>query len=189
MPVSLAEVKAWARIDSDLEDALLMGLLLQAIDEARERTRRQSITATWDAYFDCFPSTLDARGEYSLTLPWSPAQSITSIVYTDQNGVEQTWASTEYRLDSISAPARVVLGYGKSFPSPREQSNAIRVRYVAGYGDRPEAVPEAIRRWIAMRVATATEYREALSDRGAAEVPRPFVDGLLDPYVADYAVG
>ncbi|PRP71499.1 hypothetical protein BUE93_05735 [Chromobacterium amazonense] len=44
-------------------------------------------------------------------------------------------------------------------------------------------VPESIRQWVLLRVATAYAQREAVSSGQPLQaMPRTFVDGLLDPW-------
>ncbi|MCD0494828.1 head-tail connector protein [Chromobacterium violaceum] len=48
---------------------------------------------------------------------------------------------------------------------------------------KDEDVPEAIKQWVLLRVATAYAQREAVaSGQPLQQLPRTFVDGLLDPW-------
>lgn len=174
-PVTLEEVRIYLRIDSTEEEALLAALIVAARNAAETITRRALITQTWDYCLDAFPI-------WTLAIPMAPLQSITSIKYVDDSGVEQTLAPADYRVDSVSAPARIQPAYGKEWPTPREVSNAVTVRFVAGHGTAAQ-VPECIKTWIKMRVASLYEQREQfVIGQPIQALPHPFLDGLLDPF-------
>lgn len=181
-PVSIGEIKSHALLSHDRDDALIYGWIGMATEDAQHETSRQLITATYDEYYDRWPACADARGERALKLYWSPVQSVTSVKYLDSAGALQTLDPANYRVDTVSARARVVIKPDASLPALADQSQAVVIRYVAGYGTEPDHVPEKIRQWIILNVATRGEFREALADRAPAELPRWFVDGLLDRY-------
>ena len=67
-PVTLAELKAWAKIDTDADDALITSLLAAARQAAEDYTRRSFITQSWRLTLDLEPSDFDrnwAPGVYS----------------------------------------------------------------------------------------------------------------------------
>ena len=59
-----------------------------------------------------------------------PAASVTSLKYFDADGVQQTLSSGAYALDSADdyGPAYVVPAYASSWPSTRDQVNAVALR-------------------------------------------------------------
>jgi hypothetical protein len=60
--------------------------------------------------------------------------------------------------------------------------NAVRVRFLCGYGDTAAAVPENARLWILMQVGAAYKHRESVATGvSVAELPNRFHDALLDP--------
>jgi uncharacterized phiE125 gp8 family phage protein len=61
-----------------------------------------------------------------------------------------------------------------------DAANAVTVTYTAGYGSASD-VPQAIKHWIMMTVASMYENRESSAPGAAATQMLPFVDGLLDP--------
>ena len=157
-------------------DPLLGTLIASARAAAEQELHRALITQTLDAYFDGFP----AVSPYEIKLP--PLSSVTAITYTDTNGATQTLAADQYLVDATSQPARIAPAYGCSWPSTRAQSNAVKVRFVAGYG-AAAAVPQCVKTWMLMRIATLWENRSALivGSGGLIEIPPCFIDSLLDP--------
>jgi hypothetical protein len=75
-----------------------------------------------------------------MDLDIGPVSSITSVKYLDSTGAEQTLSSAVYTLISESLPPRLVLKTGQSWPATYSADNAVRIRFVAGYG-AASAVP------------------------------------------------
>ena len=73
-------------------------------------------------------------------LPYPPLVSVTSVIYEDQNGADQTLPSAAYLATDEGLDA----SFGTMFPSGRWQANAVRIRYDAGYASPPPAVIAAI---------------------------------------------
>jgi uncharacterized phiE125 gp8 family phage protein len=171
-PVSVEDVKIAARLDAESFDDQMALLLIPAIRaEAEHRLGRRLITQTVELVLDEFPA-----GEIDLLLP--SVQSITSVKYLDSAGDEQTVLNTDYSLDNAKAPARVLLATGASWPATYAVPNAVRVRYVVGYGDDDASVPANVRLWITAMVVQALDNPAGLNV--AALQPLPFIDRLLD---------
>lgn len=175
-----ASLGAGAPTANTTDDPLISMLIKSVRVLAETRTRRSLVTQTWDLILDRFPG-------WELTLPKSPVQSVTSITYTDTNGALQTMASSDYLVDTSSEPGRITPAFGLVWPIARYQMGAVKVRFIAGYGDA-SAVPEAIKSWMLMRIATAWENRTSLvvdTRVNMVTLPPDFVDGLLDIYKLD----
>lgn len=171
-PVTLAEAKTHLRVFDNDDDALI-GALIQAAREACEHEiGRALITQTWEKVLDLFPE--------GIALPYPPVQSIASIKYIDGDGTLRTMDAADYYLDSHAEPAWLVPAYGATWPSTRDEPNAVRVRFVSGYGADGTFVPEVLRQWILLQVGHWYATREAASERVLEKTP--FVDRLLDRY-------
>jgi uncharacterized phiE125 gp8 family phage protein len=181
-PLTTAEAKAHLKVDTSDEDTLIDAYVTAARGWCEQYLRRQLITATWELLLEDFY-------QESIPLPWAPLQSITSIVYTDSDGVSQTVSSSDYTVDIKSTPGQVYPVYGEYWPTPRAERNAVTITYVAGYG-AASAVPEEIRTAIRLLVGHYYEHR---GDEGAG-VP-PVVEAMLYPHrvfgvpIADYDRG
>jgi hypothetical protein len=96
-------------------------------------------------------------------------------------------APVDYVLDNIREPGWIVPAFGEAWPETRDQINAVRVTYTAGYlaggtnDQRRAAVPMPIRQWIMLAVGRSYEFREALV-QGQPLQPIGFADSLLDTY-------
>jgi len=153
-PISTSEAKAHLRVDISEDDTYIDTLIKAARTYCENYLFRRLINSTWDLYLDSFP------GE--ILLPYPPAVSISSITYVDGNGDSQTLASTEYVVDIRREPGRLYPAYSKSWPSVRNQNNAVTVRYVAGYGAAASNVPAAIVHAMKLLVGTWYEQRESI---------------------------
>lgn len=169
MPVTLEEIKTHCRIDDTEDDTLLGALIRAAYSQAEHRTGRALLPQTWQ--LDCKPGLVhmgiplryDTTDIVSVT--WPNADGTTgALLPTDMELVDR------YRLvprtawpDTGGAPLTIVFRCGR-FASV-------------------DAFPEDIKAWIKLHVATLYENREAVQAGQLATMARPFVDGLLDPYV------
>lgn len=181
---NIADASLGAAVPSEntTGDAQISRHIKSARQEAEKRLRRYLVTQTLDAYFDKFPGYDESRRRM-IKLP--PLQSVESITYIDSDGVEQTLDASRYQVDAIgSSIGRILPAYGYDWPSTRDQMNAVKVRFVAGYG-AASAVPEPIKDWIKMRAKQKYDQPDAaIVGANISEMPRQFVDGLLDPFIA-----
>lgn len=173
---NIADASLGAQVPSSntTGDPLLNVFISAARQHAETLLKRYLITQTVDLYLDSFP-------EWEIKLP--PLQQVTAITYVDQDGVTQTIDSADYVVDATSTastPSRITPAYGKTWPTPRDQINAVKIRFVAGYGSA-SAVPQCVKNWILMRVKTLYEARDEVTFSNGSPVFLPhFVDSLLD---------
>lgn len=126
--VTLAEVKADLRIDTDDFDAELTGWIAAAVERLEDATRRQLLTATWRLYLDQFP-----RREIPI---WkAPTQSVEAIEYVGLDGELVEMPAADYVVSPGDAPRVIVPAYGTCWPPTRRQPQAVRIQFVAGYGE------------------------------------------------------
>jgi uncharacterized phiE125 gp8 family phage protein len=177
------------QIRADITDeSMLIDLYISAITaKAESYIKRALITQTWELSLDMFPINqsrfIASQRINGIALPMSPVQSIVSVKYIDINGTEQTLASMEYSLTGDD-PNVLVSGYNKFWPDYRMQPGAIKIRYTAGYGNEATDIPEGIRAWILMNVASLYENRESVViGKGALVELTTLADGLLNDYV------
>ena len=153
-------------------DQLLNVLIKSARQYAEQLLGRYLITQTVDLYLDEFPTQ---------AINMRPLQSVTEITYVDTAGDTQTLSAADYIVDSTGSPARITPAYGVSWPSARDQVNAVKVRFVAGYGSA-STVPQCVRNWMLMRIKQLYDQRDMINvGNVVTEFPQAYVDGLLDP--------
>lgn len=153
-PSTLAEIKAFLRIDTDDEDTLLGLFQKAARDQAEAYLKRALLLTTYDGFIDSFPP-----GQGVVEFPVPPLSSVTSIKYLDSAGVQQTWDAADYTVDIDSDRGRVYPIYNGAYPITQAIRKAVEIRFVAGYATVAD-IPEAIVHGIKMLVATLYENRE-----------------------------
>lgn len=179
-PVTVIEAKGHLRIDHDDDDGLIAGYILAARQAAEDFTRRKLFTQTWDITYDCnWPvEKINGYPRPRIVLPFPPLQSVTHIKYFDTLGVEQTLASTQYRVDATSYEGRIEPAYAVTWPTVRNMMATITVRIVVGYS----TLPEPIRQAILLTVGHLYANRESVVvGTITAEVPQT-AQVLLFPY-------
>jgi uncharacterized phiE125 gp8 family phage protein len=116
------------------------------------------------------PQILEARLDAfcsAIELPCPPVAAIVSVKYVDAAGAEQTVAPEDYYL----AGRRLAPAPGKSWPTPRSQGEAVRIRYDAGYATVPANIKSAI------LLMTGDQYRH----RDSAPELSIAAERLLEP--------
>ncbi len=182
-PVTLAEAKEWARIDSTdtSQDGTLTMIIAAMTAHAEHLTGRAFVERTLEYTDDDFDACIH--------LPWAPLLGVDSVKYTSIADTEQTVSASTYEVDTYSEPGKVRPLWGNYWPSLGHGFNPVRIRYRAGY--RPTGsptdltdnsyLPAPLRIWIEARIATLYDIREQLIVGGSiASIPRDFADGLLD---------
>lgn len=163
-PVTLAEAKAQLRIDHDDEDTLLGRLIDSAATTVEEMTGRALVTQTWRLDMPA-PS-----GRAAIRLERAPVAALSAAVYTDGAGAEQTLALDDLRLYGDADAPLVEPVSGKTWPAAGTDVDAMRITFVAGYGDA-DAVPEPLRQAVLLLVAHQFERREAVGLNQLAAMP------------------
>jgi uncharacterized phiE125 gp8 family phage protein len=132
----MVTLKTHMRVGISDDDTLIAGYLTAARLFVEEQYDRALVTQTWDHTLDTFPWT-----SQSIELPLWPLQSVTSVTYYDSANNPTVWPSSNYFVDAVKKPGRIVLTLGQGWPSVTLRSaNAVVVRYVAGHGNQA-AVP------------------------------------------------
>jgi uncharacterized phiE125 gp8 family phage protein len=183
--VSIAEVKAQARIDHDVEDDLIAAYIGTARQwcEAYVAMPLTGSLVTYKLSLDTF---CDKRyyHEGVIYLPVAPVVALSSdgISYLPSDGsTATTWASSNYTLDVLSKPARLSPVYGGVYPSAVCQLNSISIPFTAG-STAADQVPMGCRQAIKMLAAELYKEREH-SITGTITADVPFgVKALLDPH-------
>lgn len=171
-PVTLAEAKLHLRVDGADEDALIGVFITAARESAEQELGRSIIATTWALTLDAFPT--------SIRLPMPRATAVTRIDYLDADGVAQVMNPVGYQLIAASEfEAWIEPAYGYAWPATRQQPEAVKVTYVAGWTNAA-AVPAAIKSWMLLAIGDMYANRERSAEKPA--VPHGFVAGLLDPY-------
>jgi uncharacterized phiE125 gp8 family phage protein len=159
-PVTLAQAKKQLEIDDlilDDDEFIEDSLIPSARLDIEATVHRALVTQTWELRLDYFP-----RCEIELPLP--PLQSVVSIKYIDAAGDEQTLAPSVYVVEAPSGPwptpGCVRLAYAQTWPTTRAEPNAVRIRFLCGYGDDPSFVPGGLKTGVLLALAELHQHRD-----------------------------
>jgi uncharacterized phiE125 gp8 family phage protein len=172
-PLTLAEAKAWARIDTDAFDGILPMVIASARQMAEHETGLKLITQTWRYQLTDWPDITQA-------FPLHPVQGA-QLSYWD--GVDWTALGAGVTQTYRTAEGWVVeRSYGAVYPSLLSITVGPRVRadFVLGFGDEGADVPQAIRLFIAAHCAMWVQQPQAASE--VKLNPHPYISRLLDPF-------
>lgn len=173
-PVSLVDAKAHLRVDTSDEDLVIQALVAAARERVESITNRAIIATTYRLELACWPAS------EVITLPRPPLVSVDSVKYIDAVGALQTLDAAAYQVVTPTGPraerATVRPAYGLSWPSHRDQPNAVQVTFTAGYGSSCPAVVKAA---ILLLVTHLYEHRGDSADGFPGAV-----SALLAPYVS-----
>lgn len=182
MTVTDAELKLFAKIDGTGDDTLISLLNTVATEFIEDKLNITFVERTYTLYLDCFPDELDCNvGKRFIEIQKTPLSSVTSIQYIDEDGVQQTLASTEYEADiTAEGPSRIIEAYDKTWPATRNKINAVEVVFVSGYANAA-AVPEKYKQLVKLYFTHLYEHRESYDERQQHEVPK-LLQHLIDQY-------
>ena len=172
--ISLAEAKAFLRVDSDYDDddTYITSLIDVGTQVVEEFTRRRLITQTYNIFYDEFPPYIDLQvGEVA---------SVTHVKYYDTDNSLQTLAASNYDVDTKVRPGRIYQSNTGDFPNTYERPNAVEVEFVVG--SAASDVPAPIVQAMYIVIGRYYENRQdVVTGTIASELPL-MVEHLLTPY-------
>ena len=172
--ISLAEAKAFLRVDSDYDDddAYITSLIGVATNVVEQFTRRRLITQTYNIYYDEFPPFMD--------LQVGNVASVTHVKYYDTDNTLQTLDTSEYDVDIRVKPGRIYQAEDGNFPSTYERANSVEVEFVVG--SAASDVEDAIKQAMYIVIGRYYENRQdVVMGTQVNELPL-MVEHLLTPY-------
>lgn len=130
-PVTPDLVKLHARIDLDVEDALIGEWIQAAREYAEDHTGRAWVTQTLKMIMCGFP-----HCSRNIELPVEPVSSVSSVKYYDQSGSLTTLvAGTDYQVWLDHSPPLIAPMPTKTWPYPQTNKlGSVEIVFVAGYG-------------------------------------------------------
>jgi uncharacterized phiE125 gp8 family phage protein len=170
--VSLEEAKRHCGVDFTDDDDLIFALIQTAtsyFDGYSGVLGRALLPQTWRQDFDGFYDVM--------RLPVGPVQSVTSVIYQDVSGVDQTLSVSAYVLLTDDYGAYIQLAADQSWPSTGTRADSVRVTYSAGSA----TVIPAIRMAALLSIKWWYDNREAGSATSMTELPMG-VSALIAPY-------
>lgn len=172
--ISLAEAKAFLRVDSDYDDddAYITSLIGVATNVVEQFTRRRLITQTYNIYYDEFPPYMD--------LQVGNVASVTHVKYYDTDNTLQTLDTSQYDVDIRVKPGRIYQAEDGNFPNTYERANSVEVEFVVG--SAASDVEDAIKQAMYIVIGRYYENRQdVVMGTQVNELPL-MVEHLLTPY-------
>lgn len=187
-PVTLAEAKRHCRVGADdyAHDSVLSANIVAARQHVEDRTGRQLMTAVYEQRRDAFPvgpwpAQRQLASITEIWIPKPPLQSVAWIKYVDQTGTLTTWPTASYRVSTHTTPGRIKPSYATPWPVVQVVSDAITIRFTAGYGSAAD-VPQGIKAAILLLVGHWFENREAIVTGTMVSTLEIAVDALLQQF-------
>jgi uncharacterized phiE125 gp8 family phage protein len=169
-PVTVTEMKDYARIDGSDEDTALGSFITAARQASELYTHRAFLEQTWRISYDWWE-------DMAIELPRPPLISITKVETVDEDGIATLYAASNYYAVTDATPGKIALRIGATPPTNYDRDVAgYRVTYLAGYGSLATYVPELLR--LAVKQWAVVIYEE----RAMTPEPPPNIKVLLDLY-------
>lgn len=161
--LTLDEVKAHLRVDSDYEDDYIASLVSVATDEAEEVTRRRFGDQIVNAYFEHWrPVTLYKCGV---------VQDI-ELYMRDESG---DWVLIEPDKYELIRAVPAFIQYHDNFSEPTHKNWYELVKVSVSCG---EPLPATVRHWMLLRIGTLYDNRQSDAERPSK--PQEFATELLN---------
>jgi uncharacterized phiE125 gp8 family phage protein len=144
-PLTLAEVKAWLKVDGSDEDALLTALITAARASAEKYMQAALLEQRIIEIFSDFE-----RNGIRLSL-W-PLVSVEAVKYKDTGGNALTLDASFYGVDTSARPGLVYRKENALWPMLEIAPDAVTVEYTAGY-ETADDVPQPIKTAMLLMIA------------------------------------
>ncbi|WP_018266519.1 head-tail connector protein [Methylosinus sp. LW4] len=203
-PVTLADAKAYARVDLGDDDILITALIAAARRRVEKETGLALLTQSWVSVFDRWPDSTSGGGLSSpwwdgvreaplsmvspsgvIEIPKRPFQAVTQMKLRDAYGSFVTVDPSIYYTEVSDMRGRIVRVLGKIWPvivmAPR---SAIEISFTAGFDAAPySGVPDDLLLAIKMLVKHWYDNREPVAEGKVGKLPA-HIDAILGSYRA-----
>ncbi len=174
-PVTLAEAKAHLRLETAEDDPYVQALITAARLHIEEYCWRGLLQQKWELVLEGFhmPDHRELPRRAHLTYqhhstpflnPWFKREDaielpkgqlatltdhtspVTSVVYIDPGGAQQTLDPSLYQVDDVYVPGHIRTPFGIDWPLTRFQWDAVKIQYVVGWAlaDLPMPIKQAL---------------------------------------------
>lgn len=147
LSLSLEQVKAHLRLDHGEEDTHIMTLIRSATAWVESYLGKSLLKQGWQ-------QTWKKTGKQTFSLSKSPVMEVRQVSLVSPCGYRQSLSS--YQITERNGAVKLHLKY------PLAKNHILEVVYRAGYGERPDDVPEDIRQALLMYVGCLYEHRTTI---------------------------
>jgi uncharacterized phiE125 gp8 family phage protein len=193
--ITVADIERQIRFNLSNQSEQIIQLI-QAVRETGESVTRRALKPTQKVLnLNQFPS-----GRGVIEIPNPPLRSIESIVYFDEDGVEQTIADSLYRIvfknQNPAQPSYVMPLYETAWPVARNDLDSISINYTCGYGTVLTAelvyetieLPKAIKQWMLINVANLYDNPETIQVGNANRLSVVEIPSIANSLIANYKI-
>jgi len=195
-PVTVAEAKAYLRVDGSSEDARIQTMISAATKRLEDYCDTKFIEQEWAQYMDCWPnfykevwwdgvrempvSELYTQGGI-IQLLTGPVTSVEEFNTYADNGTPILFASNQYIVDTTGPFGRISLPIGGVWPPTiLRKVNGIEIKFTAGLADSAANLAADVKQAVLEYVANMFEKRGDES-KDKTVVPNASLY-LLEPY-------
>lgn len=172
-PVSLAEAKAFLRVEHDGDDGVIAALTASARIHLERQTRRGFVNQAWRLVRDRWPD----NGRIEVRP--GPLRSLDAARIYDAGGIAHS-LDTQAFVPDLSTVSLAFAPW--SLAAPGRSAAGIELDVTVGYGDAASDVPESLRQAIRLLIAHWYDNRGQVSaGRSIAMLPTT-VAALIAPY-------
>jgi uncharacterized phiE125 gp8 family phage protein len=173
-PISLAEAKAFLRVEHGDDDDVITALIAGARIYVEAQTRRALITQTWRLTRDAWPQ----AGKIAVRP--MPLQSLDAVRVHDGQGAPREVDVEAFVVDTAGG---CLVFAPWALPQPARTAAGIELDVTLGYGDTAVEVPEPLRQAIRLLVGHWYENRGVVVSTDVSGAPLPLtVPALIAPY-------
>lgn len=172
-PVSLAEAKAFVRVEHNDDDDIISALIAGSRIHIESQTRRALITQMWRLVRDAWPASgrIDVRP--------GPLQTLNAVRLLDAEGNAATVDLQAFVPDKAAS----ALAFAPwSLAAPGRIAAGIELDVTVGYGDAAIDVPEPLRQAIRLLVAHWYDNRGLAAVGQTVAILPSTVAALIAPY-------
>jgi len=171
-PLSLAEAKAFLRVETEDDDPLIAALIAAGRVHVERQTGLALITQGWRLVLDCWPE----NGRIAVRP--APLKALNAARVFDFDGEARTIDLRPFVLD---ASASTLFFRPWTLPMPTRIAAGIELDVTVGFGDTAADVLEPLRQAVRLFVAHWYENRVVVDGMQGAPLP-PNAAALLAPY-------
>ncbi|WP_029354118.1 head-tail connector protein [Bosea sp. 117] len=171
-PLTLAEAKAYLRVDHDAEDALISSLITAARATVEALTRRLLIDQSWRITLSAWP----ASG--LVVAPVNPLRALTAAWIVDAAGEEIALPLDAFVADAARLPGLIRVDRG-ALPAPSRPLAGIALDVTAGHGEGADHVPSPLIEAVRIVLGHFYEHRDVPGPSAAFPAA---LDALVAPF-------
>lgn len=169
-PLSLSDAKAYLRVETDDDDAVIASLIAAARSHIEAMSGCAMLTQTWRLVRDCWP----ADGRMKLKL--APLRAVIAARVYDEAGVAHAVDPENFVLDAARG---IIAMRAVSLPQPGRATAGIEIDITVGFGAAGSDVPPALMQALRMLLAHWYDNRGLITIGSSVAVMPPSVNALI----------